>query len=327
LPFHVFTQEFTYEAACLFGSGSPIVNDASYIFLPIEDIPPDAGWLDRQICPVVAIGEGMPDNADVVVADERELSLLQSTLEHSPIAAMALIQVLRIVGNLPVEQAMTVESLAYATLQGGPEYHAWLAGREEEAQFVQGGEGEPVVLWREGDIVYAELNRPENRNSLTVEMRDALVELFDLVITDSSIRRLQLSGRGSCFSVGGELREFGLSTDVATAHWVRSTHNPGRLLARCADRVHCHIHSACIGSGMEIPAFASHVSAQPRTFFQLPELSMGLIPGAGGCVSVSRRIGRHRTAWLALTAKKINVQTALDWGLVDEISSQPGHTS
>ncbi len=289
------------------------------IVLPIDELPEDPGWLQRQPCPVIALGESSPPNADVVIAGRAELDPLMATIERTPIAAMTLVQVLRIVEQLPVEHALTVESLAYATLQAGKEYRFWLENREEAPRLVAGGEGEPVIIRRDGDIVTAELNRPGNRNALTVEMRDALVELFELVLLDDRIERLEISGRGGCFSVGGELREFGLAPDPAAAHQIRSAHNPGRLLARCASRVSCHLHSACIGSGLELPAFAHHVSAAPRSFFQLPELGFGLIPGAGGCVSISRRIGRQRTAWLALSGKKINARQALQWGLIDEI--------
>ncbi|HQZ02024.1 MAG TPA: enoyl-CoA hydratase/isomerase family protein, partial [Thauera sp.] len=59
--------------------------------------------------------------------------------------------------------------------------------------------------------------------------------------------------------------------------------------------------------------------ASPTSFFQLPEIRFGLIPGAGGCVSIPRRIGRQRTAYLALSARRINAATALEWGLIDEI--------
>ncbi len=184
---------------------------------------------------------------------------------------------------------------------------------------IAGGEGDPILIDRSGNVVTAALNRPDNRNSITVEMRDALVELFQLVLLDNSITSLQISARGGCFSVGGELREFGLAQNPASAHWIRSSHNPGSLLARCAHKTSCHIHSASLGSGIEIPAFAHYLSADPRSFFQLPELNFGLIPGAGGCVSISRRIGRQRTAWMALSGKKINARQALAWGLIDEI--------
>jgi enoyl-CoA hydratase/carnithine racemase len=80
------------------------------------------------------------------------------------------------------------------------------------------------------------------------------------------------------------------------------------------------VHGACIGSGIEFPAFASRIEATPDAWFQLPELRYGLIPGAGGCVSVSRRIGRQRSAWMVLSGARVDARTALDWGLVDAIS-------
>ena len=66
-------------------------------------------------------------------------------------------------------------------------------------------------------------------------------------------------------------------------------------------------------------AFCDHISAQRETTLALPEVAFGLIPGAGGTVSVTRRIGRHRTMALALTGRSIDAQTAGAWGLVDEI--------
>jgi enoyl-CoA hydratase/carnithine racemase len=61
------------------------------------------------------------------------------------------------------------------------------------------------------------------------------------------------------------------------------------------------------------------VVARPDATFWLPELSLGLIPGAGGTVSLPRRIGRQRTAWLALSGRSLDARTALAWGLVDEV--------
>ena len=55
-------------------------------------------------------------------------------------------------------------------------------------------------------------------------------------------------------------------------------------------------------------------------FFQLPEVGLGLVPGAGGTVSLPRRIGRQRTAWLALVGRRLAAEEALAWGLVDEVA-------
>jgi enoyl-CoA hydratase/carnithine racemase len=94
-------------------------------------------------------------------------------------------------------------------------------------------------------------------------------------------------------------------------------------VARRPEILDVHIHGACIGAGVEISAFAGRVTAAPAAWFQLPELAMGLIPGAGGCVSVPRRIGRQRAALMMLSGQRIDAQTALRWGLIDAIEDQP----
>jgi enoyl-CoA hydratase/carnithine racemase len=58
---------------------------------------------------------------------------------------------------------------------------------------------------------------------------------------------------------------------------------------------------------------------------QLPEVGMGLIPGAGGTATLPRRIGRHRTAWLGLTGQAIDAATGLAWNLVDEVTDEVAH--
>ncbi|HSB96750.1 MAG TPA: enoyl-CoA hydratase/isomerase family protein, partial [Spongiibacteraceae bacterium] len=138
-------------------------------------------------------------------------------------------------------------------------------------------------------------------------------------LSDASIERVAISGNGACFSTGGDVDEFGSVADGISAHTIRSLRLPANLLVQCAARLTFNVHSACIGAGVEIPAFGHRVNATRNAFFQLPELQFGLIPGAGGCVSLPRRIGRQRTAYMALSMKKINAATALDWGLIDAI--------
>ena len=62
------------------------------------------------------------------------------------------------------------------------------------------------------------------------------------------------------------------------------------------------------------------MQAHPASVLGLPELSLGLIPGAGGTVSITRRIGRWRTAYLVLSGQTIDPPTALRWGLIDEVT-------
>jgi enoyl-CoA hydratase len=94
---------------------------------------------------------------------------------------------------------------------------------------------------------------------------------------------------------------------------------PAYAISQCCTKFDAHVQGACVGSGLEVAAFAARLTAAPDAWFQLPELAMGLIPGAGGCVSVPRRIGRRRTAALVLSGRRISARTALDWGLIDAI--------
>jgi enoyl-CoA hydratase/carnithine racemase len=279
-------------------------------------------WLRAVPCPVIAIGgkgsdPAVNDACDVVADHAAAATSLAQNAARSPLAASVLVQLLRLTERLPIDDAITAESLAYAMLQGGAEHKRWLATHRPPR--AETDVGPAVVMTRKGKHLDLELNRPSNRNAMSVEMRDALNEALELVVSDASIKSVRLSGRGQCFSTGGDLAEFGTVPDPAIGHAVRSIALPGRLLALCAKRVEVLVHSACIGSGIELPAFAARLVAAKKSFFQLPELSMGLIPGAGGTVSIPRRIGRQRTAWLVLSGEIIDSKTAKAWGLVDAI--------
>jgi enoyl-CoA hydratase/carnithine racemase len=278
-----------------------------------------ADWLRRQPWPVIALGDVHPlaAAADVIAAGP-ELPALAAAVAARPQAALVLVQLLRASEGLAVAQALTLESLAFATLQGGAEFRAWLAARTPPAP-PPAQAGPAVLVTRDGDRLDIRLNRPASHNALSVPVRDALAEALELAASDTALA-VTLSGAGRCFSVGGDLGEFGQVPDPATGHVVRSLRLPAARLALCAGRTTARVHGACIGAGVEIAAFAGRVVAAPDSFFQLPELRFGLIPGAGGCVSLPRRIGRQRTAWLALTGRRITARTALAWGLVDAVS-------
>lgn len=283
-----------------------------------------ARWLQRRVCPVLALAESgaserLQAACDVVAADEAALDAVIANIRQSPLAAMVLVQVLRATEHMAAEHALVVESLAYATLQGGPEFRRWLAGRIPRDRPAASDPGPAVVVARSGDTLEIRLNRPSRRNAMSVEVRDGLYDALQLVVADPSIRRASLAGNGPCFSSGGDLDEFGTVIDATTGHAIRGLRLPAVLLLECAERVEFRLHGACIGAGVELPAFGRRVRAAQGAYFQLPEIRMGLIPGAGGCVSIPRRIGRQRTAYMALSAERIEAPKALSWGLIDSV--------
>ena len=172
---------------------------------------------------------------------------------------------------------------------------------------------------REDGALTLHLTHPERLNAFDARMRDELVEALRAVADDPSITAFTLRGDGAAFSAGGDLAEFGSSPDPATAHAIRCLRSPAALVHRLRAFATAVLHGACIGAGIEVPAAAGRVIAHPETWFRLPEVGMGLIPGAGGTATIPRRIGRHRTLYWALMDRRLEVATARAWGLVDGI--------
>lgn len=271
----------------------------------------------------VLIGDHSQASAVVDVDDvDRSIDELRDRVGASPAAAVALAQLLRSTHNVSIEQALHVESLTYAVLQSGETFLDWLGKRSSGT--IDAGSEQAVILDRTGSLLTITLNRPARRNALNVAMRDQLAEALALVADDPTLDGAIMSGAGDNFCAGGDLDEFGSTPSSAIGHRVRTLRSLPRLLHGVSSKVRVHLHGACVGAGIELPAFANSVIAHPDTTFRLPEVEFGLVPGAGGTVSITRRCGRHRTAWLALTGTSIDAETALAWQLVDRVDPMIG---
>lgn len=275
------------------------------------------------LLPCVLIGTGRaaatPELVDVLAASDEEVAAVVDAVARRPLAALSLAQLLRSEAWRDVTAGLAVESSVFSTLQAGPEHRAWRAATPARSPAQDPRRDEPRVrVERAGAELVISLQRPHRANALDLAMRDELLAALAVAEADPDLRVL-LRGDGAVFCSGGDLDEFGTAPDPATAHLVRLRRSIGAVLHRIAPRVTVHVQGACAGSGVELAAFAGHVVAHHDATFALPELTLGLVPGAGGTVSLPRRIGRHRTAWLALTGRTVDARTARSWGLVDEI--------
>jgi enoyl-CoA hydratase/carnithine racemase len=261
---------------------------------------------------------------DVCLDDHGAAETVEEIAEacaRTPGAASVLAQLLRTAESGTVAEALWRESVVYSMLLAGPEFASWRRSHprarrpEQERDF-------PLVVDDRGDVVDIALDRPHLHNAYNAAMRDALVAVLRGYLTAADQPTVRLRGNGPSFCSGGDLDEFGTTPDVALAHGVRTSRAPGVLLDAFGVKAVARVHGACIGAGTELPAFCARVEAAPDARFRLPEVAMGLVPGAGGTVSISRRIGRQRTALLALTGRTIDAHTALEWGLIDAVVPQ-----
>jgi 3-hydroxyacyl-CoA dehydrogenase/enoyl-CoA hydratase/3-hydroxybutyryl-CoA epimerase len=160
-------------------------------------------------------------------------------------------------------------------------------------------------------------------NKLTSAVRSEIEALLARLRDDSSVRAVVLiSGKPDNFIAGADIEEFTAiaSQDVAerlsfegqeTVSRVETFHKP----------VVAAIHGACLGGGLEV-ALACHyriATDHPKTLLGLPEVQLGLIPGAGGCQRLPRLIGARAALDMILTGKSERAAKAYRLGLVDEV--------
>ena len=256
------------------------------------------------------------DLADVVAGSAADVAALLAGVRGAPVAAQAVTLLLRAAEGRSVEAGLVAESAVFSALQAGPEHRSWRERTPRRTR--RDDDGPRLQVQRLGSTIEIRLQRAATANALDVRMRDELLEVLAVVEAAPELDAV-LRGDGPVFCSGGDLDEFGSAPDPANAHLVRLRRSIGAVLARVADRVTVLVHGSVAGSGVELAAFAGRVVAHPEARFALPELELGLVPGAGGTVSLTRRIGRHRTAWMALSGRPVDAGTARSWGLVDEI--------
>lgn len=175
-----------------------------------------------------------------------------------------------------------------------------------------------------GGIAIITLDLPgQPVNKFNRAVKDEFVAVFDRLERDLNVRAAVLiSGKKDSFVAGADIEEF---LEIKSAEEARRLSHEGQLLL---DSIHQQrtplvvaIHGACLGGALEF-ALAAHyriATDHPKTVLALPEVQIGLIPGAGGTQRLPRLIGVRAALEIILTGKNIRAKKAFQIGLVDEL--------
>ncbi|MBN3762066.1 3-hydroxyacyl-CoA dehydrogenase NAD-binding domain-containing protein [Burkholderia sp. Ac-20365] len=170
----------------------------------------------------------------------------------------------------------------------------------------------PVSHELRGNILLVTIDNPPV-NALGVDVRRGLVAAIEAAEANASARAVLIVGAGRNFIAGADIREFGKPPQMPTLPDVCNR------IEMCSKPVVAAIHGAALGGGLEV-ALASHYRlAVAGAKLGLPEVLLGLLPGAGGTQRASRLVGAEAALSLMLTGKHIGEQEALKIGLVDRI--------
>jgi enoyl-CoA hydratase/carnithine racemase len=181
-----------------------------------------------------------------------------------------------------------------------------------------------VVERRDNGILLVTLNRPEAANALNTQMGCDLMELFEgLTVDIEGLRIAILTGRGTkAFCAGGDLKQRNGMTD---AQW-RAQHlifeRMIRAIIACPIPVIAAVNGAAYGGGCEIAAAADFVYASTDARFALTEVTLGIMPGAGGTQNLPRAVGERRAKELILSGLPFSAGEAEAWGLVNRVVPQ-----
>jgi len=172
----------------------------------------------------------------------------------------------------------------------------------------------------ESGILQISLNRPEQRNALSMELLQSLSTVLIQAKQDPTVRAILLTGEGNAFCAGADIKQLAPLDGVnglAFARFGQAIFRQLELLGKPSLAV---IQGFAFGGGCELAMSATLRIATKTSVFGQPEIKLGVIPGFGGTQRLSRLIGKGRALDLCLTGRRINAEEALQWGLVNEVT-------
>jgi enoyl-CoA hydratase/carnithine racemase len=181
-----------------------------------------------------------------------------------------------------------------------------------------------TVERRDNHILLVTLNRPDAANALNTQMGLDLVELFEhFSVNLENLRAIILTGAGAkAFCAGGDLKQRNGMTDEAwqTQHLVFE--RMLRAIIACPLPVIAAVNGAAYGGGCEIAAATDFIYASDNARFALTEVTLGIMPGAGGTQNLPRAIGERRAKEMILSGLPFSAAEAEAWGLVNKVLPQ-----
>ncbi|MEU1055282.1 enoyl-CoA-hydratase DpgD [Streptomyces sp. NPDC005876] len=191
-------------------------------------------------------------------------------------------------------------------------------------------DGRPRVRYEKKDhVAHVTLDRPEVLNAMDLRTHEELAGVWDEVEDDDDVRVVVLTGAGDrAFSVGQDLKERArLDAEGEPPTTFGSRGRPGwpRLTERfdLSKPVVARVNGYALGGGFELVLACDLVIAAHDAVFALPEVRLGLVPGAGGAFRLARQMPLKQAMGYLLTGRRMDAATALRFGLVNEVA-EPG---
>ena len=165
-----------------------------------------------------------------------------------------------------------------------------------------------------GDIAVIRLNNPP-MNTLSHAMRSAMHDLLQKAVADPTVKAVVLTGGGRAFCSGAEIREFNTPAGIAAPNLLDLI----AALESCPKPVVAAIHGVAMGGGLEVTMACHYRLATIAAQLAMPEVKLGLIPGAGGTQRLPRALGVERALDMIINSRTVTSESVAGTLLVDKI--------
>lgn len=184
-----------------------------------------------------------------------------------------------------------------------------------------------LQIEREDGIVTVRMNHPDTRNALTTpEQIQEFVDLCAELRRDKSARVMVLTGNGSAFCAGGNVKDMHERGGIfaGSPYELRNTYRDGiqripLAIYELDIPVIAAVNGPAIGAGLDLACMCDIRLAAPKAIFAESFVRLGIVPGDGGAWLLPRIIGIPKASLMAFTGDAIDAAKALEWGLVEQV--------
>ena len=177
---------------------------------------------------------------------------------------------------------------------------------------------ENIIVESHPGAVVIRLNRPGAMNAFNNALMDDLTAALDAAEADPQVRAIVITGSDKAFAAGADIKEMAdktyahaLAEDFITRNWERA--------ARCRKPLIAAVAGFALGGGCELAMMCDIVIAADNARFGQPEITIGVVPGAGGSQRLTRAVGKAKAMDMVLTGRMIDAAEAERCGLVSRI--------
>jgi enoyl-CoA hydratase len=174
-----------------------------------------------------------------------------------------------------------------------------------------------ILVSQQDGYALVQLNRPEVLNAISMQLMAEIVDALESLDKDDAVRCIILTGNEKAFAAGADIKE--MAGASAMEMLVRDQFARWDRIRKIKKPIIAAVSGFALGGGCEITMSCDMIIASETARFGQPEISIGVMPGAGGTQRLTRAVGKAKAMEMVLTGATITGEEAMRWGLVNKV--------